>query len=538
MLKELRSEEGYARINIGAAYIISKYDYIIHTINLREILEMVIKLQEDISSMPDSAYKHLGKQELNRVATIVRTLAPKRSRRGLINIGGSVLNTLWGTMDDTDRQNIEEHERVIDENNRKLIEAMNHQIQINDGFNKSFMKIKEIIENDRRVFMANLGQANDKEELIREQAIEQYTRIELLRHQLEIVQNNLVLASKGGFDPAMLTEEEIDHFKIDSNKLQGIRLGVLKWENENLSLVIKVPAKHVKAEKVLVVPIPNSHKEQILEELETLVYVNGTEYTFEEGRSIFELRPSKNCILENHCKIVTQSKPKTIEIQSDMLIATNMENVTINGTCMAEAKNLVGHYFITYSNCSFVLLGMNFANEFLETEEVFILSPDKPLATEKVATFEEIILTQNENLKEIKELHFHKITSTTLGSVSVFAVAIISIVLIVLCRKQASVKVQMTKKNRRSSIRLRSLMRRYPPEISEPIAIEENVIQTPTNSNLTIEEAQRTHRINGQAHNIPKAPPLPDSRSKLKQTIINKNEQGRKSADIRRSANV
>ena len=488
--------------------------------------------------MPDSAYKHLGKQELNRVATIVRTLAPKRSRRGLINIGGSVLNTLWGTMDDTDRQNIEEHERVIDENNRKLIEAMNHQIQINDGFNKSFMKIKEIIENDRRVFMANLGQANDKEELIREQAIEQYTRIELLRHQLEIVQNNLVLASKGGFDPAMLTEEEIDHFKIDSNKLQGIRLGVLKWENENLSLVIKVPAKHVKAEKVLVVPIPNSHKEQILEELETLVYVNGTEYTFEEGRSIFELRPSKNCILENHCKIVTQSKPKTIEIQSDMLIATNMENVTINGTCMAEAKNLVGHYFITYSNCSFVLLGMNFANEFLETEEVFILSPDKPLATEKVATFEEIILTQNENLKEIKELHFHKITSTTLGSVSVFAVAIISIVLIVLCRKQASVKVQMTKKNRRSSIRLRSLMRRYPPEISEPIAIEENVIQTPTNSNLTIEEAQRTHRINGQAQNIPKAPPLPDSRSKLKQTIINKNEQGRKSADIRRSANV
>lgn len=88
----------------------------------------------------------------NRIETVkskLNTLIPHRHRRGLFNFVGTIHKWIYGTMDNDDRQEIEDHLKTIDTNNHNIILNSNQQVKINTIFNETFTKIKEAIAKDR-----------------------------------------------------------------------------------------------------------------------------------------------------------------------------------------------------------------------------------------------------------------------------------------------------------------------------------------------------------------------------------------------------
>ncbi|GBP09998.1 hypothetical protein EVAR_70052_1 [Eumeta japonica] len=147
-IEKLQAEEGYIEINIGKAKIVRRYNYINHTINFKELEELVKGSRILVEKMDKTEFERIAHEDLLEMETMLKMLRPHRLKRGLINAGGSLLKFVWGTMDDEDRKIIEEHQRVIDENNHRLIKGLNHQILINDAFNKSITSLKIAIEAD------------------------------------------------------------------------------------------------------------------------------------------------------------------------------------------------------------------------------------------------------------------------------------------------------------------------------------------------------------------------------------------------------
>ena len=102
-------------------------------------------------------------------------------------------------MDDDDRQNIEEHLRIMDTNNHNLIEQSNHQVFINNHFDNTFVMLQQIIENDRTDILkefANLKTENIK--LINKiRYLELLSQIRIIKDNVEQHQNNTASSRVG-----------------------------------------------------------------------------------------------------------------------------------------------------------------------------------------------------------------------------------------------------------------------------------------------------------------------------------------------------
>lgn len=162
-IEKIDSELGYAEIKIGNAEIIDKFEIILHRIYPNEILDLVCSLESTLKNLNLTDHKELIQGRIIRIKNKIKTLLPFRHKRGLLNLGGTINKWLFGTMDNDDRVDIENHLNVIDQNNHNLIKGLNQQIKINENFNKTFIQIKNIIEADRTKILSRFKELNDTE---------------------------------------------------------------------------------------------------------------------------------------------------------------------------------------------------------------------------------------------------------------------------------------------------------------------------------------------------------------------------------------
>jgi len=351
---KIDSELGYAEIFVGNTDIVSKYDFIIHSINVNDITSIVTRFRDILSTLENTKYTDICGDELREIEKMVKTFLPARQKRGLFNAGGSALNFLFGTMDNDDREAISAHLAKIDENSHNLIDTVNHQIQINDNFNKSILQIKVIMEHDRIQSLEKLKQINENDQkLFKEDiAISELFKIGILKQKVQTIQQAIVSTKLGLLQTSMLTREEIERFGIDFYKLSNIRLVIAEYGGNRLNFIIKVPSQMVKAEKILVLPVPNSQKEQIDEELEVVVNIMNSTYSYEENKSLFELKISEHCIVQKRCDMDKNDQESIVELSSDILILFNMQNALMSSTRNQNSARLNGHYFINFNNCT------------------------------------------------------------------------------------------------------------------------------------------------------------------------------------------
>lgn len=424
-----------------------------HTIHFEGLKDVMALFERMTSELESSEYKMLATKELQSIHNILVSKYVKkpstlsRKSRGLFNIGGTVMEYLYGTMSDSDRQAIEEHFKVTDENNHNLIVATNQQIILNDNFNKSINILKTAMEADRRKIMERLGAVDDMDRKIikEDSAIILIFKLGLFKQQLQTVEMTIANAKRGVFLPEILTSEEIEKLKIDAEKLQGIRVGVGNWEEGKLHLVLKIPAETLFTTKSLIVPIPNHNQEQIEAAPEEVVTIKNETYTYAEEKSIFELERSRHCVVKGKCNSILNKRQTVLEFDSNKIILVNFKEGLLTSNCDKRTIKLDGHYFIHFANCSVNISGIIFSSKIYEFEQMFTIPlHESNLVTERILTFDDIVLNQEKNIQEIKELHYHKVASTTMGTISIIIIIFLTIIIFCLCKRQNNLKIRIT----------------------------------------------------------------------------------------------
>jgi len=465
-LERIEATRGFSEISLGKVEIVSRFSYIIHKIQPVKIAETLEYFRNKTDDIADMHYKGLLKAEISEAEGILHTLLPRRAKRGLMDAGGRLLNWAFGTLDDNDKKEIDNHFASVEESNQDLVRALNEQIEINSSFNQSFQQLEQLIKSDRQLLIKELEVTPEIQQELRDEsrAIVSLFTIGSFKRQLKAIQDSVAAAKAGLFDPSILSRNETEKYNIDLAKLKEIRLGTATYQGNTLVLVIKIPSQTVQAWLKMIAPVPNPEGYRANLEMERIVMLGGKEYEYVEGKSVFELRESSNCVLKGKCRLIRDAQEKTLEVESNMLLLTNMRNRTVNSTCDQRTLVLQGHYLLTFNNCSVKIGKEVFVNSVEETEQRFVLSTDqREVVIEKSISFDELVLHNRENLRKLKELHLHRVVITTTTSLSATAIIVLGIGLAVLCRRQGRSRERGMGLRSRRSVKLRSLIRRYPP---------------------------------------------------------------------------
>ncbi|CAD7093860.1 unnamed protein product [Hermetia illucens] len=368
VIEKINSEMGYVEIKTDEIELVSNFDIVLHIIHPKDILDLVTKIELTINSIKPNINKNLATYQIESIKSCIRTLIPHKSKRGLINLGGTAMNWIFGTMDNDDRRNIEKHLTTIDQNTHNLIQNLNQQIKINNNFNKTLNLIRNAVESDRLAISNKINSITVAEErnFWQNLFLEQMIKLDLIKRQIETIQETISSARTGILFSNILTIEEIKNYDIDFNKLSNIKLGVAKYINDSIVLAIKIPTKTIKLDKKLLIPIATSDGKQIDQEPEYIIEFNNKTYYYQEAKSLKELFPSKNCIVKNNCKFIKSAQDELIEIGNDIVILNNMNNVKLNSSCDSRKTILAGNYFINFRNCTLQINDRIFSNKIVK----------------------------------------------------------------------------------------------------------------------------------------------------------------------------
>ena len=197
-----------------------------------------------------------------------------------------------------------------------------------------------------------------------------------------------------------------------------------------------IPNKIFSTERILILPIPNSKKEQIDEDLEEIVSIDNKTYTYEGNESVFELKLSNHCVIHKHCGMMSNDKETIIDLGSDVIILINLKDTILKSTCNNHATILTRHYLVQFTNCTIWIDNYRYENKMQTFEQVFVKQENNmTITTEKILSFKDLELTEVQNTKRIKEIPHHKYLNGTLWTF-VIIVMIFPIIFYFLRRKQ------------------------------------------------------------------------------------------------------
>lgn len=446
--KLLIDQTGFTDIHMRNQEIVNESDIVLHIINLHEVEEILDSMTKNIISL-NINNKDLLQLELLDVRNKLMTLKPKqnRKRRGLINGIGSMSKWLFGTMDEEDRQNIQNHLLNINE----VKQNNDQQVLINDYLNVTLTHLKMVITSDRRKIEKELNSINKFLETENNNNIylEQLTNIQLLKSKIEQLQDNVVSAKYGIVHPNILTSKEIQKYDIDYNKLKYIQIGTAFFNNSYLIFGIKIPKTFVLVKLRTIVPLPNKENNEIDYNIEKTFELETKIYKFEENKHLKDLKISTHCIIKNNCQLIKNKDLEILELEMDTIIIKNAINITINQTCNSENIVLNGNYLINYNNCSIRIKDYYFSNIAEKIEERQVIDNTNIIKnfTYKLS-FEEIEKEHQTNVRNIKKLKTH---SNITHGCNILIIIIILIILLIVLTKHKNITIEMNKRIQENS---------------------------------------------------------------------------------------
>lgn len=416
-VQEIKDNVGFTIIKLDDVKIVTETDIILHIINPIELIEIINSISTNIKNL-DIQNKDLLLTELQGLTNKVQTIIPRdqRFKRGLINIVGSASKWLFGTMDEEDRQKIEEKLKILEFNNHNIVNGFQGQIRINDQVNKTLVQLKNIILKDRNLILKEFNELSSS--LKQNLYYDQLLKIQLLKEKIEHIQDNIVSARHGILHPNILTDEEIKYYNIDFYKLQYVKMGVTKFQNNTLIFAIKIPKTFTNVQLKTIIPLPNKEKKEIDYTEENIIEINNITYKYKELTTINELRVSKHCIFKKNCNLIKNNKTEIITLDDETIVIKNAFNLTLNHTCDKRNFKLSGNILIHYNNCTLRILNHVLSNtkEIIKERFYYPNIEEYNNFTEKIS-FEEIILNLENNIKEVEEIKNQKNISIGLNMI-------------------------------------------------------------------------------------------------------------------------
>ena len=436
-MEKMDSKQGYAEIHTGEVEIVTGFDYIVHKINPKSLQDILETIKSE-RIKPYCSLDAILNKEISDIEGILHSIRPDRTKRSLFDGVGTALKWVFGTLDVHDRQNIQAHFAVEDKNMHAVVEGINQQIHVNNNFNESIANLKNFLMSDRQEIRNQLGHISQLNvRIVREElATRQLLKLQLLKQQAQHIQDNVVAARTGIPRPGILTRDEIEKFDINFEKLRNMGLGMATYMDDILVFIVKIPTRTSKMYKRMLLPVPTSLGEQVNEEIETVVEHEGRTYTFEAGKSIFELKHSRNCIVSRKCELVRNLDEEIIEIEENIIIMINANKIQVSSTCDDRKWNATGHLFLSFQNCSIQIGHLLFTNRITEYIQKYVLPKESEIiGTTSIPNFQDIVLRQEASVKEIKELKFHRTVTGVTGGVGLLLIAGVLSAIIYLFKK-------------------------------------------------------------------------------------------------------
>lgn len=444
----ITTTNGYTVINMGQTEVVRDTKTILHILNVDDIRQTLNILEQNINEV-NIQNDPIVRQLLEAIQAKLTTIEPKeraRTKRGLINIVGTAHKWLFGTMDDSDRQEISDHLRVIESNVENSIRNLNAQIEINSSLNESITNLKDIIESDRNQIHKVYNEITENERRIihHQLKIDQVLKLRMLEDKLNQIIDNVALMKHGLLHPSMLTATELKNTKLDFYGLKNIRVGLLRHNVTSLIFAIKIPSTYELVPYKFITAIPTSQKLEVVIEDQYIVEINGTKYLYENDvQYVKNLELLNNCIMKNNC-LMRENKMIELKVLDDStIICKNALDLDVFNQCDDRILKLNGHYLITINNCSIRILNETFGNSQINFSDKFLYPENIKHNFSKELSFKEIMLKNFVNLEPIKMLKFHKNVQYIAVSSIIVILILVIVVILTLSRRSEKLKISI-----------------------------------------------------------------------------------------------
>lgn len=257
-VNKIDTNTGFTILQEEQLYLPKTYNYSLHIIDIQQIDDLIKELTISIHELPTNT-RELLITETEKLGDKLLTLHNGHHsirKRGLFNFLGSINKWMTGTMDDEDRQLVNQHLEVIDTNNHNLIINRNKQIQINTNFNTSIQTLLKTIQNDRKLIKEFITNETDRNRVTLT-TFDIRLRIQEVDKLINEIQDNIILSNLNVIHPSLLTHEEILNYKIDANKIKNLKVGFSKTTNNKLIFLVKIPFKMTPINRKLIIPLAN-----------------------------------------------------------------------------------------------------------------------------------------------------------------------------------------------------------------------------------------------------------------------------------------
>jgi len=449
-VEKVETENGYTIFKEAEVLIPKTYNYSLHIVDLNPIEMTILELREVISGLISNFTEFNDRTLLKELDILLNKLMTLKighhsiHKRGLINFLGTITKWISGTMDDEDRQIINQHLDLVDTNNGNIALTINKQIQINNNLNDTVYKLKNTILDDRQI-IKNFVMNRENQTLTKLIIFDIKLKIQEIDRIINDLQDNIIFSNLNIIHPSLLSYKEIIDYDIDANKLKSLRVGFSKTNTDKLIFLIKIPYKMRKINKKLIIPLANEKDCKVINDKITETFeINNQYYEYNNNKALYQLNELKHCTLRRDCETIKNCNMEIIKINDNSILIQLANNLSLTSSYDERKFILNGNYFITFYNCSINLDNKIFSNNINEIKNNYIIQNLEYKPSNSTLTFKEIILETNKNINEIKLLKYHKILEYSGISIIVIIITVILIMLMTYkyCkRKNIKVKV-------------------------------------------------------------------------------------------------
>lgn len=395
-LQNLNNNNGYVTIKLDDVKTIRNFKKILHVINIteyedaRDIIQNNLKTLEGKDKPLTPMYNTLV-NNFNLLQRKIDSLKPHtRQRRGLINILGTGLKYLAGTMDHNDEEEIKNQLDALSKNNRNLIEESNKQILINNEISDEIKNLTQHIKTQQTNISKYLNDFTKLYEKIlkRDGELEYIQQVYQINYDINLLKNHIddieqiILTSKLGIlSKNILTEKELI-FIDDIENFKDIKI-VVAFHIEQIVIILLIPEYSEKAfSKILIEPLPNSMNKSIfLNENTILVDHNNTVYSSNVKDKLtknlipIEDKCIQNIINFNEAYCIMQKFDKEVikEILPGIIITKNVAKTSISQNCNNLKINIFGNFLIKHENCKIKINKILYENYFTKLQDNIVL---------------------------------------------------------------------------------------------------------------------------------------------------------------------
>lgn len=415
-IEKLESLGGFQILRQSEIPLIESYSKILHIIDVNEIQTTLDEIKTDITRTFSTTEDILILKQLNiqtkKTLHNIKTITSHRNKRGLINLGGKIASWLFGTMDNDDKIEIEEHLKTTDFNNYNLITNSNKQIKINIDLQNNIKILQKRMNENQILTLRALNVTNEvtKRSIKNIHFLSVLNNLNLLNSEVDKIQQNIVFAKHGIMSHSILTDDEIDEYDIDVFKYKEIKSSLLRFDDKLIFAILIPNLTKELAVKYKIIPVPNNNFEEIVIENTNVIQFKNKMYVDNEEINIKQLKIANNCINnlinENYknCQKIVRKTFEIIEISPTMILVKNGEN-TLTNDCNHVKYKLLGNNLISYNNCTLKINDVTFSNkERIVTNHIILPNYLSIKNVNLKINLEDVNIRQIENIKELKEI--------------------------------------------------------------------------------------------------------------------------------------